>query len=614
MSTGPRTRPSSAAHRLSACARAAIGAENAFAATALATMALLPVLEIALRNLFSTGIPGTAGYVENLTLWVGFLGAMLAGRGQEHLNLSTASLRRWPRLAAAARTLVGAVSTAVAAGLFWASLQFVLAEVGSPTVLGGWLPIWVAESILPIAFAAMALRFVRQAGTGAARVIALLGLPLAAAIGFLLAGQAEQVLWPGIIALLVAVPFGAPIFVALGGAALLLFFAEGVPVAAIPVEAYRVVASPSIPTIPLFTLAGYLLAQGGASARLVRLFRAWFGWLPGGTAIVATLVCGFFSTFTGASGVTILALGGVLLPVLVKSGYGERFALGVVTSTGSIGLLFPPSLAVILYGVVAHISIPDLFRAAVVPGVLVVASVCAYGAFKGIAAETKRPRFQLREACAALWDAKWIVLVPVIALFGIFGGLTTLTEAAAVTAVYVCVVQCLIHRDLTLTRDVPAVLLKSATLIGGVFVILAAAMGLTSYLVDAEVPMRAAAWVQANVESRTLFLLALNLFLLVVGCLDGISAIIIAVPLVQPISEAFGIDPLRLAVIFLINLELGFLMPPVGMNLFLASYRFGKPLPEIYRSTLPFLMILLLVVLLVTYVPALTLAVGLDTP
>jgi len=607
MSVGLRSWSSSFGSLLPACARAAIIAESALAGGALATMALLPVFEIILRNLFHTGIPGAAGYVENLTLWVGFFGAMLAGREQRHLDLSAGSLERWPRLAAVARTLVGAVSTAVAIGLSWASLQFVCADLESPQLLGGWLPIWLVEAVLPISFAVMALRFVLQAGAGPARVIALLGMPLAAAIGFLLNDHAAQILWPGIAALGLGVLIGVPIFVALGGAALLLFFAEGVPVAAIPVEAYRVVTSPSIPTIPLFTLAGYLLAEGSAGTRLVRLFRAWFGWLPGGTAIVATLVCGFFSTFTGASGVTILALGGVLLPVLVRSGYDERFALGVVTSTGSIGLLFPPSLAVILYGVVAHISIPDLFRAAVVPGLLMVAGVCAYGALMGFTAETERPPFRLREACAALWDAKWMVLVPAVALFGIFGGFTTLTEAAAVTAVYVGIVQCVIHHDLNFLRDVPTVLLKSTTLIGGVFVILAAAMGLTSYLVDAQIPAQAAAWVEANIESRTLFLLTLNLFLLVVGCLDGISAIIIAVPLVVPISQAFGIDPMRLAVIFLVNLELGYLMPPVGMNLFLSSYRFGKPLVSVYRSIVPFLLILLLVVVLVTYVPALTL-------
>jgi tripartite ATP-independent transporter DctM subunit len=391
--------------------------------------------------------------------------------------------------------------------------------------------------------------------------------------------------------------------------ALLLFFAEGVPVAAISVETYRVVASPSIATIPLFTLAGYLLAQGGSSRRLVRLFRAWFGWLPGGAAIAATLVCAFFSTFTGASGVTILALGGLLLPVLIKNGYSEGFALGLVTSTGSIGMLFPPSLAVILYGVVAHISIPDLFKAGIGPGLLLVGSVCAYGVYRGLAARVERSRFDAREAVAALWEAKWELLVPVVALYGIFGGFSTLTEAAAITVIYVFAVVALIHRDLRGTAELGTVLIRSATLVGGVFAILGVAMGLTNYLVDAEVPVQAALWVKTHVESQLLFLVALNLFLLVVGCLDGFSAIIIAVPLVQPISAAFGIHPIHLAMIFLVNLELGYLMPPLGMNLFLASYRFEQSLAVVTRSAMPFVAVLFVVLLLVTYWPALIIGV-----
>jgi C4-dicarboxylate transporter DctM subunit len=409
--------------------------------------------------------------------------------------------------------------------------------------------------------------------------------------------------------LVAAALLGAPIFVALGGAALLLFFAAGVPVAAIPVETYRVVASPSIPTIPLFTLAGYLLAESGASLRLVRLFRAWFGWLPGGAAIAATLVCAFFSTFTGASGVTILALGGLLLPVLLKNGYSEGFGLGLVTSTGSLGMLFPPSLAVILYGVVAHVSIPDLFKAGIGPGVLMVGAICAYGVYKGFTGGAERPGFKPGEALAALWAAKWELLVPAVALFGIFGGFGTLTEAAAVTVVYVFVIETVIHRDLRLTRDLPRVLVKSATLVGGVFVILGVAMGLTNYLIDAEIPAQAAIWVKTHIESRFLFLLALNLFLLVVGVLDGFSAIIIAVPLVQPISAAFGIHPLHLAMIFLVNLELGYLTPPLGMNLFLAAYRFERPLAMIFRSAAPFVAVLLAVLLLVTYWPRLIIGV-----
>ena len=588
---------------------AARRAENGLAATALGLMALLPAIEPALRTLFAVGIPGTSGYVENLTLWVAYLGAMVASREGRHLDLSTGMFALSPRVKPAAKQFVAFLSTAVATGLFWASFQFVRSESAEPLRIGGWLPIAVAEAILPVAFAAMTLRFVLDAGPLRARALAALGIPAIAATGLLLEPYAAQLVWPGVILLAAAVLLGAPIFIALGGMALLFFFADGVPIAAIPVETYRVVASPSLPTIPLFTLAGYLLAESGASLRLVRVFRAWFGWLPGGGAIAATMVCAFFSTFTGASGVTILALGGLLLPVLLGSGYLEKFALGLVTSTGSIGLLFPPSLAVILYGVVAHISIPDLFLAGIGPGLLMVFGICAYSVFQGFRFGVARSSFNGREALASIWDAKWEILVPAVALFGIFGGFSTLTEAAAVTVVYVFVIETAVHRDLRFTRDLPRVLVKSATLVGGVFVILGVAMGLTNYLVDAEIPAQAALWAKTHVESPLVFLMALNLFLLVVGCLDGFSAIIIAVPLVQPISAAFGIHPIHLAMIFLVNLELGYLMPPLGMNLFLASYRFEKSLAAVTRSAMPFVAVLLAVLLLVTYWPALIIGV-----
>ncbi|MGE5202966.1 MAG: TRAP transporter large permease subunit [Acidobacteriota bacterium] len=583
--------------------------ENSLAAAALALMAILPAIEPALRALFAAGIPGTTGYVENLTLWVAYLGAMVASREGRHLDLSTGMLALSPKFKPAATQIVAFMSTAIAAGLFWASFQFVWSEAGEPLRIGGWLPIAAAEAILPIAFAVMTLRFVLDAGGWRARAIAALGIPVIAATGLLLEPYAQALVWPGVVLLAVTALLGAPIFIVLGGMALIFFFSDGVPIAAIPVETYRVVASPSLPTIPLFTLAGYLLAESGASLRLVYLFRAWFGWLPGGAAIAATLVCAFFSTFTGASGVTILALGGLLLPVLLKSGYLESFALGLVTSTGSIGLLFPPSLAVILYGVIAHISIPDLFMAGIGPGLLMVVGICAYGVFKGFRSDVPRPRFDGREALRAVWTAKWEILVPAVALFGIFGGFSTLTEAAAVTVVYVFLVETVVHRDLGLTRDLPRVLVKSTTLVGGVFVILGVAMGLTNYLVDAEIPAQAALWAKTHLDSRFLFLVALNIFLLIVGCLDGFSAIIIAVPLVQPISAAFEIHPIHLAMIFLVNLELGYLMPPLGMNLFLASYRFEQSLAVVTRSVLPFVAVLFAVLLLVTYWPALIIGV-----
>ncbi|MFQ5958418.1 MAG: TRAP transporter large permease subunit, partial [Alphaproteobacteria bacterium] len=585
-------------------------AENGLAAAALVLMGLLPVAELVLRTFFRTGVPGVSGYVSHLTLWVGFLGAMIASRERLHLNLSTGMVALPATFDRVTSLLAAALSVAVGAGLFWASLRFVRFEMESPARVAGWLPIWMAEAILPVAFAVITLRFVVQAGGWRERASAGLGVPAAAAIGFLLAPYASYLVWPAIAALVAAALVGAPIFVVLGGAALVLFFAGGVPVAAIPVETYRIVVSPTIPVIPLFTLTGYLLAAGGASRRLVRLFRALFGWMPGGLAIVTTLVCAFFTTFTGASGVTILALGGLLLPVLLKSGYPKRFSAGLLTATGSIGLLFPPSLAVILYGVVAHVPIPDLFVAGIIPGFLMIAAVCVFGVHKGVRARVERPRFDAREAAAALWESKWELLLPVVVLVGIFGGFSTLTEAAAIAVVYALVVETLVHRELHPTRDLPGVVVACATLIGGVFAILGVAMGLTNYLVDAQVPMKAAAWVQAHVESRLLFLLALNVFLLIVGCLMEIfSAIVVVVPLILPISQAFGIDPLHLGMIFLVNLELGYLTPPVGMNLFLAAFRFDKPLVEVYRSALPFLLALALVVLLVTYVPALIIGV-----
>jgi C4-dicarboxylate transporter, DctM subunit len=587
-------------------AAAAARAENALAVAALLGMGILPVLELFLRTFFRTGIPGTVGYVQNLTLWVGFFGAMVASREGRHLSLSTGMVGLPQGLRGIASTSAAFVSTGVASALCWASLEFVRAEIQSPLTIAGWLPIWVVESILPISFAVITLRFAVQAGRWKQRLFALLGIPVAAMIGFLLESYASSLLWPATIGLVVAALLGSPIFVVLGGAALLLFFSEGVPVASIPVETYRIVVSPSIPTIPLFTLAGFLLAEGKASQRLVRLFRAFFGWMPGGLAIVTTLVCAFFTTFTGASGITILALGGLLLPVLLENSYPERFSVGLLTATGSIGLLFPPSLAVILYGVVAHVPITDLFKAGIVPGMLMVTAVSLFGIREGMRAKTMRPPFELREAMGALWESKWEILLPVVTLVGIFGGFTTLIEAAAITVVYALVTETLVHRELRVTRDLPQVLLKCITLVGGVFIILGAAMGLTNFLVDARVPMLAAEWVRQHVGSKIVFLLILNLFLLIVGCLmDIFSAIVVVVPLIVPISEVFGVHPLHLGMIFLANLELGYLTPPVGMNLFLASYRFEKPLVQVYRSAVPFFLVLLFVVLLITYVPAL---------
>jgi tripartite ATP-independent transporter DctM subunit len=582
--------------------------EDGLAVAAFLGMGILPVLELALRSAFGVGVPGSFGYVQHLTLWVAFLGAMIASREQRHIMLFHGLSVLPERYRRPSRAVVSGISAAVATGLCWASVAFVLSETESGTRLGGWLPVWVAETILPIAFGAIGLRFVQQAGDWSARAVAIAIVLIAGAGGLLLSDYGASLVWPAIITLIAAAVFGAPIFVVIGGAALILFFADQVPVAAIPVETYRIVVSPLIPAIPLFTLTGYLLAEGQSSRRLLRLFRAVFGWMPGGLVIATTLVCAFFSTFTGASGVTILALGGLLLPVLTGAGLSERFAMGLVTSTGSIGLLFPPSLAVILYGVVARVPIGDLYVAAFIPGLIMVAAVSLYGLREGLRSTVPRPPFSPREIAAAVMEAKWEIFLPAVALFAIFGGFTSLIEAAALTVVYALLMQTAIHRDISLSA-LPAVIVRSTAVIGGVFAILGVAMGLTNYLVDAMVPMQAADWVRTYVQSPLVFLLVLNVFLLIVGCLmDIFSAIIVVVPLIQPISQSFGIDPLHLGVIFLVNLELGYLHPPVGMNLLLAALRFDRPVLTIFWGVLPFFAALLAVVLLVTYVPGLTVA------
>jgi len=583
--------------------------ENSLAGLTLLLMAGLPVLEIVLRVLFNSGIPASSTYVQNLTLWVGFSGAVLAARDNGHLTFLLGRDLFPQGTHNYCVALIAMISTAVAASLSWAALDFVRAEIQSPVVVAGWLPTWAVEAILPASFAVMAIRFAMKPETGPTRLFAVLGIPVAAGIGLLLPMHMPEFLWVALFVLFLAAVLGTPIFIVLGGITLLLFRMEDTTAAAIPVETYRLVVSPSIPAIPLFTLAGYVLAEGGASRRLVRVFRAWFGWLPGGLAVVVTFLCAFLTTFTGASGVTILAVGGLLLPVLIDSGYRKSFSIGLLTSTGSIGLLFPPSLAVILYGVMAHVSILDLFKAGILPGLLLMTVVCVLGVREARSTTRSGVSFTMNEGLAALWEAKWELITPILVLGSLFGGYGTLIETAAMTAVYTIVVEVLIHRELNIWTDLPVVLIKCLTLIGGVFAILGVAMGLANYLVDAEIPMRAANWFQAHIGSKLVFLLALNLFLIVVGCLlDIFSAITIVVPLIQPISQVFGIDPLHLGMIFLLNMQLGYLTPPVGLDLFFASYRFGVPLAQVFRYTFPFFIAMLIVLLLVTYVPWLSLA------
>ncbi|MFC1746745.1 TRAP transporter large permease subunit [Candidatus Neomarinimicrobiota bacterium] len=577
----------------------------------LSLMALLPVAEVIAREFFHTSITGSIVTVQHLTLWIGFVGAALAARDGRLLSLTGETDWVRERLGKLPRLWPDLVAVGVTIALLYASYQMTAIERQYPRKVLGPFMVWMVQIIMPIGFGLISWRILRRSSDRwSERLLILAGVAILVGIGWFLPLQGGWIIYLALIGLLAAVALGAPIYVALGGAAVLLFWNEGGVLASIPAETYRIVVHPTLPTIPLFTLAGFFLAESGASHRLVRLFRAWFGWMPGGTPVVVVLVCAFFTSFTGGSGVTILAVGGLMFPMLLKENYPNKFSTGLVTASGSLGLVFPPSLPVILYCVSSQTAIDRMFLAGILPGIFLVAIVAMWGVRQGMIMQVEKAPFNWPEARASLWEAKWEAIIPALILVGIFGGIVTLVEAAAMTVVYTFLVEVFLYGDLRWNRDIIPTMVKSATLVGGVLIIMGVAMGLTSYMVDAQIPSRALAWVQTYIHSKIVFLLVLNLALLLVGTLmDIFSAIIVVVPLIAPMGLAFGIDPAHLGIIFLVNLELGYLTPPVGMNLFLSSYRFNMPLPKVYMSVVPYLLILAVGVLLITYIPAITLTV-----
>ena len=582
--------------------------ENSISILILVVMAAMPLLEVFTRELIGGGIPGSIPIVQHLMLWITLLGAALAARTDRNLALSTASFFKDP-WKQRVRVFTAFLAVGVTACLFVASVQLVLVDHEYGDIVTWGIPVWVFTAIMPLAFAIILGRMIRHASDRwAGRFVAVLGLAVPLVLGFGLDLQGSGLLLPLGILLLIGTALGIPIFTAIGGAALLLFIDEGTPISAVPGEAYRMSTSPMLPAIPLFTFAGYILAEGGSSRRLLRLFSALVGWMPGGLAVVTTLVLAFFTPLTGASGITILAMGGLLLPMLVKANYRESTAVGLVTVSGSIGIMFPPSLPVILYAYYAEVALDKLFVAGLLPGLLLVVAIAAWGAWRGWFEGARRTQFSGRKLRVALWQAKWEVVLPVVIITCIFGGFATLVEAAALTVLYAIVVECLVFKELNFIRDGTRIAAESATMIGGFMIILGMALGLTNYLVIAQVPMHALDWIQSVIESPLLFLLMINILLIVVGALmDIYSAIIVIVPLIAPMAAAYGIDPVHMGIIFLANSQLGYLMPPMGENLFLSAYRFDLPLTRIYRYTLPCVGILLVTVLLITYWPALTL-------
>jgi len=678
--------------------------EDLLVCLALAAMMLLPVAGIVLRR-FQTGIEGSSAFVTHLTLIVGMLGGAIAARERRLLSLSVAEsvLRGW------ARTLVQVVASGVGAAVsVWlcvASCGFVV-STPADQILALGIPVWIVQALLPVGFGVIALRILWRSADawrwrGAATLLCLLILGVCiyawidpdappAWLAWLspvtlkswIPLEPPQLLVPGMVVLVLATLMGLPIFAMLGGLALLLFFVDDCELAAsVAIDHYRVVNNESFPALPLFTLAGYFLAEAGASRRLIRVFQALFGGLRGGPAIVTVVVCAFFTSFTGASGVTILALAALLMPVLLSAGYEERTALGLLTGSGSLGMLFPPCLPVILYAIIAEQEIETMFLGGLLPGALLVAVTGCYGVWKAgpmpatdpvpgprrsvlayvvaLAWEALIPCFfvlhwkvqgwtgvgsvdptaalrdtailvailevavywrlnaaivgwlagrgALLEPYEAVRDSRWELRIPLVALIGIFSGWATPVEAAAVTAVYAFFVETCIYRDLHLLRDVPRVMARCGLLVGGVLLILGVAMGFTNYLIFAQVPDAVVGWVRQGIESRWVFLLCLNGLLIIVGCLmDVFSAIIVMVPLIVPLGNAFGVDPVHLGIIFLANLELGYITPPIGMNLFLSSYRFGKPMTEVCRAIVPILIVQIVGVLLITYLEPLT--------
>ena len=582
--------------------------EDALSIGALALASAIPLVEVASRELFGVSLPGGTSAVQYLTLCITFLGAALAARSDKLLTLATTTFftALWNRRT---KVLVGFLTAAVTSLLLVASVELIRVDFRFGAIAVWGIPVWAVSLVMPVAAAGILGRAIYNASDRlGGRVVAATGLLAPVALGIVPDAWAGSAAWPLGLALLAGTALGLPIFAALGGAALLFGWLDGTPISAVPGESYRLSTSALLPAIPLFTLGGYILSSGGSSGRLLRLFSALAGWIPGGMAIVIVLLLAFFTPLTGASGVTILAMGGLLLPMLVNAGYPARTSVGLITVSGSIGAMLPPSLPVILYAFYAEVPLEQLFVGGLVPGLVLIAAVAAWGGLRGWMSGAKRVPFSARALAAAVAEAKWEIAMPVVLLAVLLAGYATLVESAALMVAYALLVECVVFRELSPRRDLPSIVLQSATLVGGFMIILGVALALANYLILAQFPNQLLGWVQQVIRSPQTFLLALNVFLIVVGALmDIYSAIIVVVPLLVPMVAAYGLDPLHVGIVFLANMQLGYLMPPMGENLFLSAYRFDKSLPDIYRSTLPYVVILIAVVLLITYWPPLTL-------
>ncbi len=585
--------------------------DEVVASTALALMALIPLVEIVLRPLHGQGVENASVVVQHLGLVLAMLGAVAAER---HGHLSSLGNGLAGLGNAVFQSTVKAFaqgSAALICGLLvLASWRFVATEIGLPHALAYGLPTWWVQALMPVGFALLGFKLgARCTSVVWLKLLAGLALP---AIGFWLAhvfDGDEVLLWPALVWLLAVLLSGAPIFVVLGGLALALFWHDGQPLASVALSHYQITVNPSLPALPLFTLAGLVFARTGAAGRLGAVFMALFGGGVTGTVVAAAVLCSFFTAFTGGSGVTILALGGLLLPLLRQAGLPEQRGISLVTSASALGVLLAPSVPLIMYAIIARVPINTMFLAGVLPAFVVIGFLLVFGGYLrrgGLDAVSSRPKVgpvNVRHVLAATWAAKWEILAPVIAIGSLISGLATPTESAALTAAYAVVTQAFAHRELS--WPVLGKALSDCTqLIGGVMLILGMALGLTNYLVDSGLPNDVIDWVRGVIPNKYVFLLALNVFLLAAGSLMEIyAALVFLVPLLLPVALSYGIDPVHFGIIFLANMEIGFLAPPAGMNIYFASAMFGKPLRDVAVAVLPAVWAIFLASLLISWLP-----------
>ena len=571
-----------------------------------------PIFQIIGRYINFFSIPASQEIVQHMTLWIGFVGAVIAARSNKLLSVVREPVFKSMKKVSLPQFFVHIFSLSVVFVLSVSYLKMIQIGFQYPNYIAPFIPTWFAQSIIPLGLILIWYQMILTSSSDFkyrlfVSIFSIIPTLILYYWQFPLANP--LLLWSKVIFSLILVAFGLPIFILLASLAIFFFLSEPTDwatnydlISTISDSAYRIVVSPTLAAIPIFTLAGYILAESNISDRLIKFFKASLGWLPGSTVLIVVILCAFFTALTGGSGVTILALGAILYPILVHDGYSKRFSLGIITTAGSLGLLFPPSLPAIIYSVTAGINPLELFRQALIPAIFLISIMFFYGLYM-LPKNKKVEKFNFKDSYSSAKIAKWEIAIPLLIVISLFSGFATLVESAALLVLYVLTVELYIFKDVSF-KDLPKIIIDCSTLVGGVLIILGFAMGFTGYLVDAQIPLKILNFVQSTISSKIIFLLALNILLLIIGCLmDVFSAIIVVVPLIAPLATYFGIDPFHLAIIFIANLELGYITPPVGMNLYLSSYRFDKDMPTIYNATLPFFFIRLIGVLIITYIP-----------